>query len=118
MVSIAVHGGPTPHDVLHDAVDWGRVVVATLARGIVATLAAKIHGFDANIEKISVEEKDARYTVVQLEIGVQNRVHLARIMRRLRTIKSVQRVFRFKNTRSKTLSPIKRPEQSRKTQRE
>jgi len=38
MVSIAVHGGPTPHDVLHDAVDWGRVVVATLARGIVATL--------------------------------------------------------------------------------
>uniref|UniRef100_A0A942SZ16 S24/S26 family peptidase n=1 Tax=Neobacillus citreus TaxID=2833578 RepID=A0A942SZ16_9BACI len=33
-----MHGGPTPHDVLHDAVDWGRVVVATLARGIVATL--------------------------------------------------------------------------------
>ncbi|WP_144710277.1 S24/S26 family peptidase [Curtobacterium pusillum] len=38
MVSIAVHGGPTPHDVLRDAVDWGRVVVATLARGVVATL--------------------------------------------------------------------------------
>lgn len=38
MVSIEVHGGPTPHDVLRDAVDWGRVVVATLARGIVATL--------------------------------------------------------------------------------
>ncbi|SFF42452.1 S24/S26 family peptidase [Curtobacterium sp. YR515] len=38
MVSIEVHGGPTPHDVLRDAVDWGRVVVATLARGVVATL--------------------------------------------------------------------------------
>ncbi|WIB78175.1 S24/S26 family peptidase [Curtobacterium sp. MCPF17_002] len=38
MASIAVHGGPTPHDVLRDAVDWGRVVVATLARGVVATL--------------------------------------------------------------------------------
>jgi len=38
MVTIDVHGGPTPHDVLHDAVDWARVVVATLARGIVATL--------------------------------------------------------------------------------
>jgi len=38
MVSIEVHGGPTPHDVLCDAVDWGRVVVATLARGVVATL--------------------------------------------------------------------------------
>lgn len=38
MVSIEVHGGPTPHHVLRDAVDWGRVVVATLARGVVATL--------------------------------------------------------------------------------
>jgi len=85
-------------------------------RGIVATLAAKIHGFDANIEKISVEEKDTRYTIVQLEIGVQNRVHLARIMRRIRTIKSVQRVFRFKNTRGKTPSPIKRPDHSRPDQ--
>jgi signal peptidase len=38
MVSIEVHGGQSPHDVLRDAVEWGRVVVATLARGIVATL--------------------------------------------------------------------------------
>jgi len=38
MTSIAVHGGPTPHDALRDAVEWGRVVVATLARGVVATL--------------------------------------------------------------------------------
>lgn len=38
MVSIAVHGGHTPHDVLHDAVDWGRVAVATAARAVVATL--------------------------------------------------------------------------------
>ncbi len=38
MVSIEVSGGRTPHDALHDVVDWGRVVVATLARGIVATV--------------------------------------------------------------------------------
>lgn len=38
MTSITVHGGPTPHDVVRDVVDWGRVVVATLARGVVATL--------------------------------------------------------------------------------
>jgi len=38
MVSIEVSGGHTPHDALHDAVDWGRVVVATVARGVVATL--------------------------------------------------------------------------------
>lgn len=38
MVSIAVHGGRTPHGVLHDAVDWGRVVVAAAARAVVASL--------------------------------------------------------------------------------
>ncbi|MEN0103046.1 MAG: S24/S26 family peptidase [Curtobacterium sp.] len=38
MVSIEVSGGRTPHDALRDVLDWGRVVVATLARGIVATL--------------------------------------------------------------------------------
>lgn len=38
MVSIAVHGGRTPHDGLRDAVDWGRVVVATAARAVIATL--------------------------------------------------------------------------------
>lgn len=40
MVSIEVGGGHhrAPHDALRDAVDWGRVVVATLARGLVATL--------------------------------------------------------------------------------
>ncbi|MBT1674496.1 hypothetical protein DEJ21_16460 [Curtobacterium sp. MCSS17_006] len=38
MSSIAVHGGPAPHAAVRDAVDWGRVVVATLARGVVATL--------------------------------------------------------------------------------
>lgn len=38
MVTIAVHGGPAPRDAVRDAVEWGRVVVATLARGVVATL--------------------------------------------------------------------------------
>lgn len=38
MSSIAVHGGPTPHAVFRDVVDWGRVVVGTVARGVVATL--------------------------------------------------------------------------------
>ncbi|MFJ4294994.1 S24/S26 family peptidase [Curtobacterium sp. NPDC089689] len=38
MVSIAVPGGSTPRRAFHDAVDWGRVVVGTLARGVVATV--------------------------------------------------------------------------------
>lgn len=38
MVSTAAHGGPAPHAVLHDAVAWGRVVVATAARAVLAAL--------------------------------------------------------------------------------
>ncbi len=67
-------------------------------RGVVALLATKINSFDANIEKINVEDKDPRLSLIRLEIGVQNRVHLARIMRRIRAIKSVTRVTRIKNT--------------------
>ena len=38
MVSIDATGGPVPQAALRDAADWARVVVATLARGAVATL--------------------------------------------------------------------------------
>ncbi|WP_182047179.1 S24/S26 family peptidase [Curtobacterium sp. ME26] len=38
MVAIAVRGGAAPHDGLHDAVDWARVVVATAARAVLAAL--------------------------------------------------------------------------------
>lgn len=67
-------------------------------KGIIALLATKINSLDANIEKISVEEKDARFSIVHLELTVRNRVQLARIMKRLRNIRSIGRVNRIKNT--------------------
>jgi guanosine-3',5'-bis(diphosphate) 3'-pyrophosphohydrolase len=66
-------------------------------RGIIADLAIKINSLDANIEKISIEDRDAKSSIVQLELGVQNRVHLARIMKHLRNIKPVTKVSRVKN---------------------
>ena len=47
-------------------------------RGIIATLATTITGAEANIEKISTVERDARLSIVNLSINVKNRVHLAR----------------------------------------
>ena len=41
------------------------------------------------IEKMSVEDKDAKHTIVHLELAVDDRIHLARIMRRIRTIQQV-----------------------------
>ena len=50
-----------------------------------------------NIEKINTEVKDYQFTYVDIELMVQDRVHLARIMKRLRTISHVLKVSRVKN---------------------
>ena len=66
-------------------------------RGMIATLATRINSMDVNIEKISTEDKDYQFTFVNLEMMVLGRIHLARIMKRLRTIKSVHNVQRVRN---------------------
>jgi guanosine-3',5'-bis(diphosphate) 3'-pyrophosphohydrolase len=66
-------------------------------RGIVATLATTITRAEANIEKISTVERDARFSIVNLLINVKNRIHLARVMKRVRLIKAVSRVTRVKS---------------------
>ena len=65
-------------------------------RGMVATLATKINSLDANIESINIIDKDAHNSRVDIEISVHDRVHLARIMRHIRNIKSVNRIARVK----------------------
>ena len=66
-------------------------------RGIIATLATTITGAEANIEKISTLERDARFSIVNLSLNVRNRVHLARVMKRVRLIKAVARVTRVQS---------------------
>jgi RelA/SpoT family (p)ppGpp synthetase len=66
-------------------------------RGMIAVIATRINSMDVNIEKISTDAKDYQFTYVHLELLVNNRVHLARIMRRLRSINYVRKVTRIKN---------------------
>jgi RelA/SpoT family (p)ppGpp synthetase len=66
-------------------------------RGVIAIIATRINSMGVNIEKISTEDKDYQFTYVDLEMMVKSRVHLARIMKRLRTINSVRKVTRVKN---------------------
>lgn len=70
-------------------------------RGIVANLATTITRAEANIEKISTVERDARFSIVNLLINVKNRIHLARVMKRVRLIKPVSRVTRVKSRKVK-----------------
>ncbi len=66
-------------------------------RGIIATLATRISELGANIEQIQVDERDAHNSVIKLSIGVHNRIHLANIIRRLKTLHAVIKITRSKN---------------------
>ena len=66
-------------------------------RGMIAVIATRINSMGVNIERISTEDKDYQFTYVDLEMMVHNRVHLARIMRRLRAVNYVRKVTRVKN---------------------
>lgn len=63
-------------------------------RGMIASLATRITEGGASIEQIHVDEKDARNSVIAMTLEVNNRVHLARVMKRLRTLPTVIRIAR------------------------
>ena len=85
-------------------VEWAPGVVGEFAvdirvevanqRGALATLAAAIAERGANIENVGIEEHDGMYTAINFTIAVHDRVHLARIMRRLRAVPIVVRIAR------------------------
>ena len=66
-------------------------------RGVIATIANRINEEAGSIEHINVQERDAHNSVINLSIGVQNRVHLANILRRIRLMSFVIRIHRSKN---------------------
>jgi len=66
-------------------------------RGIIATLASRISECEATIHQISIKERDPHSGIVDLVIDVKGRVHLAQVMRRIRNLKQVQRVYRIKS---------------------
>ena len=66
-------------------------------RGIIASIATRIAETKTGIDGIQVKERDAQHSVIKLTIGVRNRIHLADVMRRVRTMRSVTKVSRAKN---------------------
>lgn len=85
---------------------WARDVVGEFSvslrvelehqRGLIAVLASAVTDADANVEKISMDERDGRTSAVLLAISVRDRVHLARVIKQLRVIKGVQHVTRVR----------------------
>jgi GTP pyrophosphokinase len=74
-------------------------IAAANKPGMLATIAAAIADANSNIDNISMEESDnSTYTNILFTVQVQDRVHLADLMRRLRKIPDVVRMNRTKGT--------------------
>jgi RelA/SpoT family (p)ppGpp synthetase len=108
---IVIHGANCPNTIRrgksHDnwiAVAWADDVSGEFAVGIhletvnrpgvLARLAGVIAEENSNINKVSVTERDSRHSTIRFTIGVENRQHLAKIVRRLRARRSVIRIHR------------------------
>lgn len=65
-------------------------------RGVLAKVAATLSDMEANIENVSIEERDGMHSTLSFTVMVRNRRHLARIMRSLRSLEMVQRIYRLK----------------------
>jgi guanosine-3',5'-bis(diphosphate) 3'-pyrophosphohydrolase len=70
-----------------------RVQVAN-QRGVLANLATTIANTSSNIEHVNVTEKDGRISTIEFVVTVSDRIHLARIMKRLRRLQVVNRIWR------------------------
>jgi guanosine-3',5'-bis(diphosphate) 3'-pyrophosphohydrolase len=63
-------------------------------RGVLATIAAAISDLDANIENVVMDERDGQHSQLTFTVGLKDRKHLARIIKRLRSLPNVVRIGR------------------------
>jgi GTP diphosphokinase / guanosine-3',5'-bis(diphosphate) 3'-diphosphatase len=62
--------------------------------GVLAAVASAIAGTETNIDQVSLEERDVNSSSLRFQLQVRDRKHLARVMRTIRRMPDVQRVFR------------------------
>ena len=65
-------------------------------RGVLATIAAAVSDLESNILNVEIEERDGIHSSMTLTVEVKDRKHLARIMRRLKSIDMVDRIQRVR----------------------
>jgi guanosine-3',5'-bis(diphosphate) 3'-pyrophosphohydrolase len=71
-------------------------ILAENKRGVLARIAAEIAEAGSNIQNVSMDEDKGVYTTMLFLLQVSNRDHLARIIRNLRMVPDVQRIYRVK----------------------
>ncbi|MEQ5806208.1 bifunctional GTP diphosphokinase/guanosine-3',5'-bis pyrophosphate 3'-pyrophosphohydrolase [Alteromonas sp. NFXS44] len=68
-------------------------------QGTLANLTNMISSCDSNIIGLQTEEKESNIYFIDIELTTHNRVHLARIMKKIRTMSEVQKVSRHSQSR-------------------
>jgi guanosine-3',5'-bis(diphosphate) 3'-pyrophosphohydrolase len=77
--------------------DVGVRIVAANQRGVLAKVAAAIADAGSNIDNVSIDEERGVYRTMHFTIQVQNRLHLARVMKSVRRIQEVVRIARIRD---------------------
>lgn len=72
------------------------LVEVTNQRGVLGIIASSIAGAESNIDDVHIEPSDGTHNRLRFKMAVRDRVHLARIMRRLRANMVVIRLSRYK----------------------
>jgi len=65
-------------------------------KGVLATIASVIAAQEANIENITIDDNETRQTELVFTINVNNRLHLANVIRQIKQLKQVKRISRNK----------------------
>ena len=65
-------------------------------RGMLAEIAHQATDLDANIEGINIQEKGPHHGVMHINLQVRDRIHLARIIKRMRIIPGVEKITRVR----------------------
>lgn len=68
-------------------------------QGTLATLTNNVASCDSNIIGLQTEEKESNVYYIDLELTTKNRVHLAKVMRKIRSMPEVQKVSRHSQNR-------------------
>jgi len=62
--------------------------------GVLAAVASSIAGMETNIDQVQLEERDSNHSWLRIQLQVRDRHHLAQVIKTIRRMPDVQRVFR------------------------
>ena len=65
-------------------------------QGVLAKLTTLIASQDSNIQDLATDDRDTGEYVIKITLSVRDRIHLANVMRKIRVMPDVQKVYRRK----------------------